>query len=249
MAHGEPAGPVAPLPAGDPRGATEPRAAHGQDDTHFRWSTTSGSASRRPRNACQACRTAVPPTVWTCNGRCGRWADRPGRQPVHPTRSTTRWWTGCRAPTRWRCCSTNPRRPDRRARQWKPQRPRARWRSQSDAPIDTVRNPLGRLKHLAEDLGSPATRWSTRQPRSWAPADRGDARTPRINCSDPARPTGGGRGQRGDLAGVKADEDQIGGTVNDVILAAITNGYREFLLGRVSRCCPEHAPLYAPWSR
>ena len=119
------------------------------------------------------------------------------------------------------------------AKAWKPQRPPSTVEVLSDALIDTVRNPLGRLKHLAEDLGSPKDALV-----SAAAAIVGTLRIGETLAHTEDHLLGQPGPHRrwawadGDLAEVKRIKAELGGTVNDVILAAITNGYREFLLGR-----------------
>jgi WS/DGAT/MGAT family acyltransferase len=126
-----------------------------------------------------------------------------------------------------------PDEPPSPASTWSPSSPPSTVEVLSGAVVDTTRTSLARLGHLAADLGSPRDAVNKAaaalvgtfrigetlahvedhllgQPgphRRWAWAD-------------------------GDLSEVKRIKKKLGGTVNDVILAAITNGYREFLLGR-----------------
>ena len=127
------------------------------------------------------------------------------------------------------------------ARQWKPQRPPSTVEVLSDALIDTVRNPLGRLKHLAEDLGSPKDAMVNAAAAIVGTLRIGEtlAHTEDQLLGQPG-PHRRWAWAEGDLAEVKRIKTEIGGTVNDVILAAINNGYREFLLGR-EPMLPEHA--------
>ncbi len=124
---------------------------------------------------------------------------------------------------------------------WQPSPPPSAVEVISGALVDTVRNPLGRLRHLAADLGSPRD-----AVMSAAAAVVGTLRIGETLAHTEDHLLGQPGPHRrwawadGDLDEVKRVKTALGGTVNDVILAAITAGYREFLLGR-EPSLPEHA--------
>lgn len=124
---------------------------------------------------------------------------------------------------------------------WQPQPPPSAVEVLSGALLDTVRNPLGRLRHLAADLGSPKD----------AVVDAAAALVGTLRIGETLAHTEdqlmGQPGphrrwawSEGDLIEAKRIKSVLGGTVNDVILTAITNGFREFLLGRED-LLPEHS--------
>lgn len=116
---------------------------------------------------------------------------------------------------------------------WVPTAPPSTVRVLSDAVIDTTRVSLGRLGHLAADLSSPRD-----SANRVAAAVVGTLRIGETLAHTEDHLLGQPGPHRrwawatGDLDAVKRVKTRLGGTVNDVILSAITNGYREFLLGR-----------------
>ena len=117
---------------------------------------------------------------------------------------------------------------------WEPTPPPSTVRVLSDAVVDTTRISLGRLGHLASDLSSPRDAVNRVAAAVVGTLRIGEtlAHTEDHLLGQPG-PHRRWAWADGDLAAVKAIKTRLGGTVNDVILAAITNGYREFLLGRV----------------
>lgn len=116
---------------------------------------------------------------------------------------------------------------------WTPQQAPSSMELLTGGLADSVRNPLRRLGHLAADLKVP-----TDAVQKAAAALVGTAvfgqRMAHVEDHLTGQP---GPHRRwdwaiGDLEEVKRIKDHLGGTVNDVILAAITSGYRAFLLGR-----------------
>lgn len=101
------------------------------------------------------------------------------------------------------------------------------------ALMDAVRNPLARLRHLAADLGSPKDALV-----GTVAAVVGTARIGETLAHVEDHLMGQPGPHRrwawadGDLEEVKRVKSVLGGTVNDVILSAITSGFREFLLHR-----------------
>ena len=96
-----------------------------------------------------------------------------------------------------------------------------------------VLEPVQRLRHLGDRLSAPA-----RAAQAAAVAAVGTLRLGRelAHTEDHLLGTPGPHRRwawaLGDLTEVKRIKTELGGTVNDVILAAVTNGLREFLLGR-----------------
>ena len=117
---------------------------------------------------------------------------------------------------------------------WEPSPPPSTVRVLSDAVVDTTRISLGRLGHLAADLSSPREAVNRVAAAVVGTMRIGEtlAHTEDHLLGQPG-PHRRWAWANGDLAAVKQIKTRLGGTVNDVILAAITNGYREFLLGRV----------------
>ncbi|MEZ5185067.1 MAG: wax ester/triacylglycerol synthase family O-acyltransferase [Candidatus Nanopelagicales bacterium] len=117
--------------------------------------------------------------------------------------------------------------------EWHPQPPRSTASVLAGAFVDTMRNPVERLGHLAADLGSPQDALN-----KVAAALAGTLRIGETLAHTEDHLLGQPGPHRrwawadGDLNEVKRIKREFGGTVNDVILAAITNGYRQFLLGR-----------------
>lgn len=110
-----------------------------------------------------------------------------------------------------------------------------------DALVDAVRNPVDRLGHLVKDLESPRDAL-TKVAAALAGTFRiGEtlAHTEDHLLGQPG-PHRRWAWANGDLETVKKIKNTHGGTVNDVILSAIANGFREFLLGRVDEL-PEGA--------
>ena len=116
---------------------------------------------------------------------------------------------------------------------WEPSPPPSSAAVLSGAIANAIRNPVGRLGHLAADLGSPKD-----AAYKLAAALAGTLRIGETLAHTEDHLLGQPGPHRrwawatGDLNEVKRIKSSLGGTVNDVILAAITNGFREFLLGR-----------------
>lgn len=117
---------------------------------------------------------------------------------------------------------------------WTPSRAPSTVEVLGGAVVDAVRHPIGRLRHLAADLESPKDAVT-----KVAAALAGTLRIGETLAHTEDHLLGQPGAHRrwawanGDLAQVKAIKNSLGGTVNDVILAAIATGFREFLLGRV----------------
>lgn len=116
---------------------------------------------------------------------------------------------------------------------WHPQSPPSTATVLAGAFVDTVRHPIGRLGHLAADLGSPQDALQKVSAALAGTLRIGEtlAHTEDHLLGQPG-PHRRWAWADGDLSEVKRIKKKLGGTVNDVILAAITNGFREFLLGR-----------------
>ena len=117
--------------------------------------------------------------------------------------------------------------------EWEPAPPPSLATVLSTALVDTTRMSLARAGHLASDLSSP------KEAASWvAAALVGTLRIGETLAHTEDHLLGQPGPHRrwawavGDLNAVKRIKNNLGGTVNDVILTAITSGYREFLLGR-----------------
>ncbi len=116
---------------------------------------------------------------------------------------------------------------------WVPQKAPSTATVVSEALVDAVRNPVGRFGHLMADLGSPKDA-VTKVASALAGTLRiGEtlAHTEDHLLGQPG-PHRRWAWANGDLQEVKRIKTELGGTINDVILTAITNGFREFLLGR-----------------
>lgn len=116
---------------------------------------------------------------------------------------------------------------------WEPEPPPSTASVLAGALVDAVRRPVARIGHLAADMGSPKD--------AVVAATAALAGTLRIgetlvHIEDHLMAQPGPHRRwawaDGDLGEVKRIKDALGGTVNDVILSAITNGFREFLLNR-----------------
>lgn len=123
---------------------------------------------------------------------------------------------------------------DRSPSNWRPSpQPSTAW-VLGEALVDAVRNPMDRIGHLVKDLESPRDAVN-----KVAAALAGTFRIGETLAHTEDQLLGQPGPHRrwawanGDLGQVKTTKNALGGTVNDVILAAITNGFREFLLGRV----------------
>ena len=129
----------------------------------------------------------------------------------------------------------------RKPKPWHPQPAPSDARVIAAALTDTVRNPVKRFGHLVADLGSPRDA-VTMVAAALAGTLRigGTLAHMEDNLLGQPGPHRRWVWAEGDLTEVKRIKSSLGGTVNDVILAAITNGYREFLLGRTSPL-PEQA--------
>lgn len=134
----------------------------------------------------------------------------------------------------------SPHPPDPNPSTWTPAAPPSTVEVLGGAMVDAVRNPLGRLRHLAADLESPRDALT-----KVAAALAGTFRIGETLAHTEEQLLGQPGTHRrwawasGDLGQVKAIKNGLGGTVNDVILAAIANGFREFLLGRVDELSEE----------
>jgi len=117
--------------------------------------------------------------------------------------------------------------------QWQPSAPPSTASVLAGAVVDTARVGLGRLGHLAADLSSPRDAMNKAAAAVVGTLRIGEtlAHTEDHLLGQPG-PHRRWAWANGDLGAVKHIKNQLGGTVNDVILTAITNGYREFLLGR-----------------
>ena len=122
---------------------------------------------------------------------------------------------------------------------WTPRRPPSSLSLVSGAVSDAVTHPLaaglvdahasaarckaaeGRRRVRARPSPRPCPRWRSR--RSPRPPGRSTARSAR---------TAGGPGPTGKFEEFKAVRTALGGTVNDVVLTAITGGFRDLLEGR-----------------
>lgn len=118
---------------------------------------------------------------------------------------------------------------------WAPARAPSTVEVLGGAVVDAVRNPLGRIRHLAADLESPKDAVAKVASALAGTCRIGEtlAHTEDHLLGQPG-PHRRWAWANGDLTQVKDIKDALGGTVNDVILAAIATGFREFLLGRVS---------------
>jgi len=118
---------------------------------------------------------------------------------------------------------------------WAPARAPSTVEVLGGAVVDAVRNPLGRIRHLAADLESPKDAVAKVASALAGTFRIGEtlAHTEDHLLGQPG-PHRRWAWANGDLTQVKDIKDALGGTVNDVILAAIATGFREFLLGRVS---------------
>lgn len=118
---------------------------------------------------------------------------------------------------------------------WAPARAPSTVEVLGGAVVDAVRNPLGRIRHLAADLESPKDAVAKVASALAGTFRIGEtlAHTEDHLLGQPG-PHRRWAWANGDLTQVKEIKDALGGTVNDVILAAIATGFREFLLGRVS---------------
>ena len=204
-------------------------------------STTTCVARHLPRpeasSSCDGSSAGSARSASTAPSRCGR----SGWSRVSPTdagrwstRRTTAWSTACRAPSCWRCCSTS--RPRRRAtgrstgvRTRLVERRHARRRPVAG---DGHRRAVARRAQRAASAGTGDPR---RRRRASAACGRSRAASRRKSDSGLTGPVGSHRvvaWAAAPLADVKAVRTTLGGTVNDVVLAAITNGFRELLLSR-----------------
>jgi diacylglycerol O-acyltransferase len=116
---------------------------------------------------------------------------------------------------------------------WRPTPPPSNATVLTGALVDTTRTSLSRLGHLAADLGSPRDAVTKLGAVLAGTFHLGEtlAHTEDHLLGQPG-PHRRWAWADGDLGAVKKVKKALGGTVNDVILTAITNGYREFLLGR-----------------
>lgn len=116
---------------------------------------------------------------------------------------------------------------------WRPTPPPSNATVLTGALVDTTRTSLTRLGHLAADLGSPRDAVTKLGAVLAGTFHLGEtlAHTEDHLLGQPG-PHRRWAWADGDLESVKKVKKALGGTVNDVILTAITNGYREFLLGR-----------------
>ena len=116
---------------------------------------------------------------------------------------------------------------------WEPQQAPSTATVVSEALVDAVRNPVGRFGHLMADLGSPKDAVSKVASALAGTFRIGEtlAHTEDHLLGQPG-PHRRWAWANGDLHEVKRIKTELGGTINDVILTAITNGFREFLLGR-----------------
>lgn len=123
--------------------------------------------------------------------------------------------------------------PQPTASTWRPEPQPSQIQQITEALVDDVRRPLQRTGHLGELLREP---WDAA--RSAAGALVGAARLGReltnVERHLIGKPTPHRRWAwaEGDLGEVKAIKRRLGGTVNDVILTAVSGGFRAFLLGR-----------------
>ena len=186
-----------------PRGAAEPRSPTWRDDTHFTLEYHSGTAVPHPGGPEQLRALAGKALLHRLDMHRPLWemwliegvADN---QFAILNRSTTAMVDGLSGTDVMGCCSTNrPTFRSTRRRHGKPQRPPSTVEVLSDALIDTVRNPLGRLETPGRGPRFPEGCGRQRCGCDRGhPADRGDARAPRTICSASPGPTGGGRGPR-----------------------------------------------------
>lgn len=116
---------------------------------------------------------------------------------------------------------------------WQPDPPPSTATALTGAMVDTTRTALSRLSHLVADLGSPRDAVNKVGTALAGTLRLGEtlAHTEDHLLGQPG-PHRRWAWANGDLRTVKKIRKVLGGTVNDVILTAITNGYREFLLGR-----------------
>lgn len=124
---------------------------------------------------------------------------------------------------------------------WRPSPPPSTATVLSTAMVDATRTSLGRLLHLAADLSSPRDAVTKAGAALVGTLRIGETMVhTEDNLLGQPGPHRRWAWADGDLREVKRIKKKLGGTVNDVILAAITNGYREFLLGREGEL-PEEA--------
>ena len=168
-------------------------------------------------------------------GRCG-WS-RGSRAGASRScrRRTTRWWTASPASTSRPCCST-------------PRRTRCRWRrpttsgrrgrcpaapscwptrcwSGRPCPAEIVRGVRATLRGprtVAKRAGEALGRWARWPGRAFSPP-----RPARSTCG--SAPTGGSPGWTADLAQFKSIKNTLGGTVNDVVLAAVAGALGRYM--------------------
>lgn len=116
---------------------------------------------------------------------------------------------------------------------WEPKPPPSDAQVLASALADTVRNPAQRLGHLVADLDSPRAAVTMMGAAILGTLRIGGtlAHTEDHLLGQPG-PHRRWAWAEGDLTEVKRIKNALGGTVNDVILAAITSGFRHFLLGR-----------------
>ena len=193
------------------------------------------------------------PSSSTAPGPCGRsgWSrgSRTGAGPCSP-RPTTPWSTGSPGPTCWPPSWTS--RPTPR-----PAEPDA-WRPRPGAD----RGPAGRRVGASTCCAAPTSRSGRVRAGTRVPAPgrcmqaEEVARGSRHGRPGPAArrspastvrsgPTAATPGRRPSVDDIKAVRKGLGGTFNDVVLAAITHGFRELLLARGSRS----TGWSAPWCR
>ena len=116
---------------------------------------------------------------------------------------------------------------------WQPDRPPSRRSLLGSSAAWTARIPVEAGRAIARTARSPVESTRTAAARAYGVGQIGRAAThPTSVLNGPLSPHRRWAWARGDLAEVKAVKNATGSTVNDVVLAAITGGFRQYLAGR-----------------
>ena len=179
---------------------------------------------------------------WLVEGLAGdRWA--------LISRSTTAWSTGCRAPISTGTSSTPGRSPGPRPRR---RRPPKREPSGAELMLLGARGLFALPVSAVRGAGALLARPREGGQRLAALVRGGTALLGNLRAAAPSSLTGPRHRPRhfavarGRVADVRAIRHRHGGTFNDVVLAAVTAGFRALLLARGEEPTPIRS---APWSR
>ena len=246
-----------PAPGAVPLGQGRPVWA---DDPHFNLRYhlrhTGAPRARRRRRSSRRSPAASSPSAWTATGRCGR----SGSSTASPTaasrssaRRTTRSSTASRASTSRPCSSTSRptrRRSSRPATTWAPKpaavgrpAPRRRADRARDGPGRGVpRRPRAdpraaagrRARSLRDTAAIGETLWATLRPAPPSPLNVRIGPHRRYTWVD------------GDLREFKAIKDELGGTINDVVLTAVTLALGRWLRRHAFPCDGRRAARARP---